>query len=146
MAFTWLIILIRKIIFLQIWLLKCCKKCCKFMWYGNIFSFNQNNFVFNKIYFHLYHIFFFMTSNIFLFNQNKFVFSKKYFCHIYVFFIKLKYIFIIWIFIEYFFWWAYLVFFLHFQKEFYFQYIKWTTAWGCEKAAKKNIRILCYKS
>ena len=29
-------------------------------------------------------------------------------------------------------------------KEFYFQYVNGTTAWGCEKAAKKDIRILCY--
>ena len=47
-------------------------------WYQNIFLFNQNKFVFNKIYFH-YNNFFLWYQNIFLFNQNKFVFTKKHF-------------------------------------------------------------------
>ena len=30
------------------------------------------------------------------------------------------------------------------KVEFYCQYVNWTTAQGCEKAAKKDIIILCY--
>ena len=38
---------------------------------------------------------------------------------------------------------AYLVFHLYLQKsEFYFQCVNRTTAQGCEKAAKKDIKIL----
>ena len=44
-------------------------------------------------------------------------------------------------------WWAHVVFNLYLQKsEFYFHYVNWTTARGCEKAAKKDIRILYYQS
>ena len=32
------------------------------------------------------------------------------------------------------------------KSEFYFQYVNWTAARGCEKAAKKDIIILCYES
>ena len=126
----------------------------KFIWYKNIFSFNQNNFVFNKTYFH-YITFFSWYQNIFSFNQNKFVFNKIYFHYItffhdtkinfhstkinfysvrnifiiYIFFIQVKYIFIIWIFHWMLFCWAYLVFSLYLQKsEFYFQCVNWTTA------------------
>ena len=53
----------------------------KLIWYKNIFSFNQNNFVFNKIYFH-YITFFSWYQNIFLSNQNKFIFNKIYFHYI----------------------------------------------------------------
>ena len=117
-----------------------------FSWYCNIFLFNQNKFVFNEIYFY-YITFFFHDIEIFLFSQNKFVFKKKKICHIYVFFIQVKYIFTVWIFHGILFWWAYLVFHLYLQKsEFYFQYVNWTTTRKCEKAAKKNIRILCYES
>ena len=52
----------------------------KFMLCENVFSFNKNTFVFNKIYSH-YITFFFKISNTFSFNQNKFVVSKKYFYH-----------------------------------------------------------------
>ena len=56
-----------------------------FSWYENIFSINQNKFVFNKVYSH--HITFFSPwyQNILSFSQNKFVFSTKYFDHIYFF-------------------------------------------------------------
>ena len=52
----------------------------KFMLCENVFSFNKNTFVFNKICSH-YITFFFKISNTFSFNQNKFVVSKKYFYH-----------------------------------------------------------------
>ena len=61
-----------------LWLLKCCKNENQNV---KMFLFNQNTFVFNKIYFHLYH-FFPWYQNTFLFNQNKFVFNKVYFHYI----------------------------------------------------------------
>ena len=33
-----------------------------------------------------------------------------------------------------------------FAKEFYFQYVNSTTARGCEKVAKEDVRILCYET
>ena len=106
--------------------------------------FNQNKFGFNKIYFH-YINFFSWYQNIFLFNQNNFVFSEKHF--IIFFFCSSKMYFYYMIFLLNTFLVAYLVFNLYLQKsELYFHCVNWTAARECEKAAKKDIRILCYES
>ena len=63
------------------------------------------------------------------------------------FFIQVKIFLLNEFFIEYFSGGTYLVFHLYLKKsEFYFQYINRKAALGCEKVAKKDIRILCYES
>ena len=103
-----------------------------FSWYENIFSFNQNKFVFNKVYSH--HITFFSHDIKIYFHSVKInLYSVRNIFIIYIFFIQVKYILIIRIFLWILFWWAYLVFHLYLQKsEFYFQYVNWITARGCE--------------
>ena len=153
----------------NLWLLKCCKNknsydnkiyfhsikitlylmkhifiiSTFFSWYQNIFSFNQNKFVFNKINFH-YISFFSWYQNIFSFSQKN-LYSVSNIFIIYIFFHSSKIYF------------YYMNFSLNtflvsisglpfvFKKvEFYCQYVNWTTAQGCEKAAEKDIIILCY--
>ena len=81
-------------------MLKCCKN--KNSWYGNIFSFNQNNFVFNKTYFHYITFFLMISKNIFSFSQNKCVCSKNIFI-IYIYIFRSSKMFLLYeFFIEYF--------------------------------------------
>ena len=103
-----------------------------FSWYENIFSINQNKFVFNKVYSH--HITFFSPWYQNIYHSVKInLYSVRSILIIYIFFIQVKYVLIIRIFLWILFGWAYLVFNLYLQKpEFYFQYVNWITAWGCE--------------
>ena len=61
----------------------------KFIWYEKIFLFNQNKFVYNKVYFH-YITVFSRYQDIFSFSQNKSIFSNKHFYHVYIFFHSIK--------------------------------------------------------
>ena len=113
-----------------VWLLKCCR--------------NKNSYDM-KIYFHsikiiLYSIKYIFIISLFSHDTKIYFYSVKInlysvrnFFVIYIFFIQAKYILIIWVFHWIHSWRTYLVFHLYLQKsEFYFQYVNWTTARGCE--------------
>ena len=153
----------------QLWLLKCCKNKNSydmkiyfhsikttlylikyifiispfFSWYQNRFLFNQNKFLFNKMYFHYITFFFhdikicFHLVKINLYSARNIFITYIFFHSSEVYFYCMDFslnTFLVILFHLYFKW-----------SEFYFQYVNWTAARGREKAAKKDIRILCYE-
>ena len=101
----------------------------------------SNKFVFNEIF--LYYVFFHIMK-IYFYSIKITLHSIRNIFTIYIFFIQGKYIF-------YYINFSFITFLVRIsgllqKSEFYIQYVNWTAARGCKKAAERSIRILCGES